>query len=156
MRSNGFTIILCRSFAAARLSALLTVPAFAQIPGCSDKFADEADTAVGGVNTWDAFASWYRRYAVCDDGDIAESMDGVTARLLDGRWADLMHAGPVFNRNDGLQKFLVRHIDAVGLTRQAADALRRRAETQCSTTIASLCKAIEQAAKEMVSEQSGE
>lgn len=155
MRSSGFTIILCRNLAVAGLAALLTVPAFAQIPGCSDKLADQADAAIAGVTTWNAFASWYRHYAICDDGGTAESMDDTTARLLDKEWADLMRIGSTFRQNAGLEKFLIRHINAVGLTREAAAALGQRAKSQCSTPNVGLCRAIEQAAQETVSEQSG-
>lgn len=153
MRSSGFMTTLCRSAAAGVIFAFLTIPAIAQIPGCPDKLGDQADAAIGNIKTWNAFASWYRHYAICDDGDTAESMDGVTAALLDNSWTELMHDGSAFRRSAGLQKFLVRHINAVGLTRDAALALKHRAEAHCSQPNAALCKAVEQAAQETASEQ---
>lgn len=152
MRLAGFTITLCHSILVAALMALVALPAFAQNPDCPTPMGDRADNAEDRISTWNGVADWYRHYAACDDGETADGVDDKVAKLFGRRWDEFMHFAPTLRKNPGLKRFLLRHIDVVGMSAGQARALATVARTKCTPSNVDLCRDIAKEADATVKE----
>lgn len=152
MPCGGSMTILSRSFLAIAVILSLRPSAFAQKPDCPTPLGDRADVAEDRVSDWNDLMRWHRRYAACDDGETAEGIDDKVAMLFGTRWAELMRTAPAFEKNAALRRFLLRHIDVVGMSAEQARELGRRSRTDCPPANIPLCRDIAREADATVRE----
>jgi hypothetical protein len=94
---------------------LLIIPCqtgiFSQTVHCSPAAAERADYEASRVRTWDELYHSYLHYSDCDDGSIGEGYSDSVVRLLAHHWDALPQTLPLFARNAGFYKFVLKHID---------------------------------------------
>ena len=129
---------------------ILIVPFPTKVVGqtvhCSHADAERADYEASRLQTWDKLYHSYLRYSGCDDGSIAEGYSASVGRLLGHHWNTLPQAFPLFARDDGFRKFVLKHIDAT-LTDDDLKAIRTDAINRCPKGGHDYCVRIRKAAE---------
>jgi hypothetical protein len=123
----------------------------AQKAGCSRADAEQAETAVDTLKSWDALYKSYGRYRDCDDGAIAEGYSDSVAKILAKHWSTLPRLSALSRGDAGFRKFVLGHIDASAdegdLERAAVNARKK-----CPAALGWLCSEVAKRADEALKE----
>jgi hypothetical protein len=104
------------------------------------------DDGPESLKDWDAVHVWYRRWARCDDGGIAEGVSESVTVLLARHWTTLQRLAELGQKDQNFIAFVVRHVDDT----VPADRLKliiKKSQTACPAGQRRLCKQIEHAAR---------
>lgn len=146
-RRNMNRIRLTTAFLVAALS-LSSRPALATPPPVECTYAQsrQADDATDALKNWSALHAWYRRWARCDDGGVAEGVSEAVTLLLANHWNTTARLALMGRKDPGFADFVVRHVDET----VPDDRLRRiaaHANSACSKGERALCNRIERATR---------
>ena len=101
---------------------------------CSREMAMQAEEAVDGLKSWHDVYAGYKKYAVCDDGAIAEGFTDVIVRLLVDRPIDFK---PLVD-DKAFETFMLNHIGEL-MTQEDFQSLKAKAQT-CAALHKSFCE----------------
>lgn len=121
-------------------------PTLSPAKACTASDAEAADEYVDQLVSWQAINTMQQKYHPCDDGDIAEGISDVQAKLLIAQWSDLASLHHLMQQNPKLKPFVLRHIDAT-LDSTVLEKIQTLSALQCPTKdLARLCNDIHKAA----------
>jgi hypothetical protein len=108
---------------------------------CTEIEAQQADQAIDHLPSWDDLYGFYKQFAQCDDGSIAEGVSDAVARLLAERWDTFPHFVSLISSDSIFKEFVVDHVDETA----PVDALHKisdNANRRCPHGQTHLCKEI--------------
>lgn len=146
MRRKGLAVgisILAALFCGQRAAA--------QRPGCSEAQASRAEDEADDLKSWDALHKSCKLYRGCDDGAIAEGYSDSVAKILANHWDTLLRLDTLSRGDAGFRKFVLRHIDATGDTKDL-EKIAESAKRECPEGLGALCAEISNSADEALSE----
>lgn len=119
---------------------------------CTLSESMRADDDTGSLRNWDAVYSWYRRWAQCDDGFIAEGNSEAIARILVDHWDALPRLEKLTRRDPALRRWVLENIDAT-LNVDDLRKLGRHARLDCPPHHSALCRDLSKAAAEAIKDE---
>jgi hypothetical protein len=121
------------------VSILFAVQAgYSQKRPCADAQGRRALDEAGALRSWDALYGSYRLYRQCDDGAIGEGYSESVARILVDHWNTLPHLAHLAEKDPGLRRFVMEHVDGT-LNMDDAEKIRRNAKGQCPAGLRTFC-----------------
>lgn len=112
---------------------------------CTDQLESKAEKQALGrtdrLRDWAAVHQSFKKFAVCDDGIIAEGYSDAVAQLLAKHWNTLPDLIRLGSSDHAFKDFVLRHIDAT----DSYDDLKRadrNARLRCPSEAKGLCSAI--------------
>ena len=124
----------------------LSTSAAAPAHECTLSESRQAEQATGSLPNWDTIYTWYRRWAACDDGGVAEGNSEAVTLLLAEHWAMTPRLAALGREDARFASFVVEHVDET----VPAERLRRisaNARKACPKGERVLCVRIERAAR---------
>jgi len=133
-----------RSLRLLTLSVLFSVSwamlAVAETKPCSQKEAIQAEGATDGLKTWNSVYRFYKQFAQCDDGGIAEGVSDAVAKLLANHWDSISEFVKLASNDKKFEKFVIRHVDETIDWGHDAPLINENARLRCPSSSAQLCK----------------
>jgi len=78
---------------------------------CTQDQATKADEATDALNSWKTVHDFFKKYAQCDDGGIAEGVSDRVVTLLAKDWAHIAVLQKLTDADQDFRGFVLRHID---------------------------------------------
>ena len=100
-----------------------------------------AETAIDNLDSWAKVHTFFREFAKCDDGGIAEGVSDKVEILLSKHWGELNMLAPLAATDRAFAGFVVRHVDDLW-TAHDLRAVDLMAQTQCPRNAHELCRDI--------------
>jgi len=122
------------------LYALGVGAAVAEEKGCSPDQAKLAESETDNLKTWESVYSFYKRFAPCDDGGVAEGVSDHVAKLFANQWATVSGFVTLADNDQGFKKFVLRHVDATIDWTHDGPKIRENARSHCPSNLNKLCK----------------
>jgi hypothetical protein len=116
------------------------MPAAAEKKTCSQKEAIQAEEATDSLKTWNSVHRFYKQFAHCDDGGIAEGVSDAIAKLLANHWDAVSEFVKLASNDKGFENFVVRHVDETIDWGHDAPLINENARLRCPSSSARLCK----------------
>ena len=87
---------------------------------------DEARAETESVlpRSWTELYKSYKKFAKCDDGGVGEGYSDSIARLVSDQWIAAGQLNRLASRNQGFERFVLRHIDVLMTPEQAKKIAR--------------------------------
>jgi len=106
---------------------------------CTREQAIKADEATDTLKSWEAVHDFFKKYAECDDGGIAEGIDDGVAKLLANDWAHIAVLQKLTDADQDFGEFVLRHIS---MTADSSDIARanKLARNECPPNAKRICK----------------
>jgi hypothetical protein len=120
------------------LSLVLINAAYGQKRTCAEKEAKQAESFFDSSRNWDSMHKFYRQFAQCDDGAIAEGVSDAVARLLAEHWDALGKLVRISRRDEGFEEFVLRHVDE-SIDWSDTPKIHENAELRCPSDAKRLC-----------------
>ena len=116
--------------------------ALGQKKSCSKEEAKQAEMDTDHLRTWDSMYGFYKRFAQCDDGAIAEGVSDSVAKLLANRWASVGELVKLGSGDKAFEEFVLRHVDDTIDWSNDAPKIRENARSHCPSNSRRLCQAL--------------
>jgi hypothetical protein len=110
--------------------------------------AAQAEEQINLSLDWDGVYKLYKKFAHCDDASIWEGFSDVISNLLSDKWSATCQLNQLFLRDEGFERFVLKHIDEL-MSPDQAEKIRNNAVTHCPSDARRLCKAISDRLKEI-------
>ena len=150
MRKTCLLFILV-SLAAASSHAKQSSKAASQEKVCTDSDGNRALDLSDSLKSWTEAYNFFKKYAKCDDGAIAEGISDSVARLLAKNWKQLPELGRLVSKDESFENFIIRHLDETD-NYDDLKTIGRNARLSCPTGQERLCKRIGGKINELFSE----
>jgi hypothetical protein len=118
-------------------------------PACTELESRRADAGTEALKDWSAVHDWYRRWARCDDGGVAEGVSEAVSLLLAKHWNQTAQLASLGRRHPAFADFVVRHIDET-VPDDRWKLVATRARAACPVGARVLCNRIERATRSLV------
>jgi hypothetical protein len=105
------TILLLAALATNSIVSASAAFARSQKHTCTQEEAKRASDELDQIKGWDDVYHSFKRFARCDDGEIAEGYSDTVAKLLAKHWEDLHTLSRLTSSDRPFEKFVLRHID---------------------------------------------
>jgi hypothetical protein len=115
--------------------------AASQKPRCTPNEEEQASNDIDHLRSWSAIYRSFKRYAQCDDGEIAEGYSDAVAKLLANDWKDLATVKRLVLSDPPFKQFVLNHIDATD-SDDDLQRIARNARFHCPQDDKSLCAVI--------------
>lgn len=123
----------------AILAATFWIPVtLADSQPCSQEDAAAAEAVAATAKTWKMLGLYFKRYANCDDGAIAEGFSESATVLLAQHWGAVKQLIPLVARDPAFREFIVRHIDA-SVPVERLRKIAGNAARKCPQNMRALC-----------------
>ncbi|MGZ5008387.1 MAG: hypothetical protein ACXWE9_05865 [Methylobacter sp.] len=109
---------------------------------CSQKEAQEAESVVAIVKSWETTHRQFQHYLHCDDGAIAEGFSEVISILLAKHWDGISQLGEIIKFDPSFDKFVIRHIDETVPVERLIQ-IANNASKQCPRNLKKFCRDIQ-------------
>jgi hypothetical protein len=119
--------------------------------GAADRCNVTADTLLFKVKSWADLHRWFRDYADCDDGNLADDVSEYVTSSLAKDWKDFPRLEQEIKHEPRFKEFVLHHIDTTTDT-DDLEAVRRNATERCPAGSADLCASIAGAAQSTLKE----
>ena len=100
-----------------------------------------AEAATDNLNSWAEVHAFFREFAKCDDGAIAEGVSDKVETLLSNHWDELKALASLVAADRAFGRFVLRHVDVLW-TPHDLRAVDRMAQKQCPRDAQRLCRDI--------------
>jgi hypothetical protein len=114
----------------------------AQGKPCTQQEAEQAERETDALKTWNSVYRFYKKFSQCDDGGIAEGVSDAVAKLLANRWDSLSELVKLVSSENGVESFVLRHVDETIDWEQDVPKIRQNAKSRCPPNSTRLCKAL--------------
>ncbi len=122
---------------------------------CSHEMNNRAESLlVGARGNWSSLLKHQRIFASCDDGELGEGYSEAVVSLFAHRWDQFGIFSSLARKNPAFQVWAVRHIDATTSDEDLNRIVLNTSTCINDAAVASLCKAIRQAAENALAESS--
>jgi hypothetical protein len=133
------------------LAVLVPLLLSARWASAADRCNVTADTLLFKVKSWADLHRWFKSYADCDDGDLAEGLAEYVTSSLAKEWQDLPKLEREIKKDPRFKAFVLRHLDATADT-DDLEAVKKNATERCPAGSADLCASIAGAAQSTLKE----
>jgi hypothetical protein len=113
---------------------------------CTFSESRQADDGTDALKDWSAVHTWYRRWARCDDGGVAEGVSESISLLLATHWNTTTRLAALGRKDPGFADFVVRHVDET-VPDDRLKQIAANARAACPRGERVLCNRIERATK---------
>ena len=120
------------------LSLVLNNAAYGQRKACTEEDAKQAESFFDNSRNWDLMHRFYRQFAQCDDGAIAEEVSDTVAKLLVNHWDSFGKFERISQHDKGFEEFVLRHIDE-SMDWNDAPRILENAQSRCTPSAKRLC-----------------
>jgi hypothetical protein len=108
---------------------------------CTSLESRRADDGTEALKDWSAVHDWYRRWAQCDDGGIAEGVSEAVSLLLASHWNTTGQLASLGRQDPAFADFVVHHIDE-SVPDDRWKGIAARARGACPTDARVMCNRI--------------
>jgi hypothetical protein len=108
---------------------------------CTLKEAMAAEAIASFLDTPERLLDFFRTYAHCDDGTIAEETSESVTLLLDSDWEQVVELAEYARRDPAFGDFVARHVDETA-DEDRVDRIREKARARCPEKAKELCRSI--------------
>ncbi len=124
------------------MSLNLCPPVDAAQKVCAKEEAYQAEGETDNLKTWDIAYGFYKRFAHCDDGAIAEGFSDAVGRLLADDWKHFERLRELCSSDKRFKNFVLKHIDMT-ISVDVLQKIINNTRLRCPDSAKELCKAIE-------------
>jgi hypothetical protein len=142
MRRRGGLVLL------VLLVSLLSSDGWAN---ASDRCNLTADNLLSKVKSWADLHRWFKGYADCDDGNLADDVSEYVTSSLAKDWKNFPKLEQEIKKEPRFQELVLHHIDAT-TSIDDLEAVKKNADQRCPTGSKPLCAAIAAAAQSALDE----
>ena len=129
--------------------AIIWLPvALADTQVCTKEEAQSAEAIAALVKSWGELHQYFKRYAHCDDGAIAEGFSESITLLLAEHWGTLRQLKPMVTSDVAFRKFIIWHIDET-VPAERLKQIAKNAGNRCPRNLKDLCHDIQVAASQI-------
>ncbi|WP_175820985.1 hypothetical protein [Burkholderia sp. BCC0419] len=113
---------------------------------CTSDQARRAEAVSDAATSWKQLHRQFRKFAICDDGAVAEGFSESNTLLLADHWGTIQQLEPMIASDPAFRTFIVRHVDAT-VPAERLRRIARNADKQCPGTLKDFCQEIQAAAE---------
>ena len=144
----GVSIRKCAILCAFLLGTIAVALAGENEKPCTMQEAAQAEEQINLSLDWDGVYRLYKNFAHCDDASISEGFSDVISNLLSEKWSTTYQLNRLVLRDEGFERFVLKHIDEL-MSPDQAKKIRNNTATHCPSDATQLCKAISDRLKEI-------